>query len=112
MTVDELSDDPLLEALARLRGFDERYVASHPGTADDEIARRMMTLWLVVAAFAELRDRDEELDATSVRAEMARLDFALGEDGLIQSNEFVFDPQWPVEVEQGFREDSDVENAK
>lgn len=93
--------DPLLEALARLRGIDEDYVRSHPTTADDDVARRVTDLWLTIAALDELYKRDEAADAESVRAEMERLD----------AGKFVFNPALLQELDQGFREDLDAENA-
>jgi hypothetical protein len=94
-------NDPLLAALAALREIDVEYVKAHPDTVDDEIARRMVELWLTVVALAELHDRGEDADADLMHEEMARLG----------NEQFAFDPNLLLELEAGFREDGDEVNA-
>ena len=96
------ADDPLLEALVSLREIDAAYLAANPDTADDEVGFRMMHLYAVVSAIAELHERGEVADAESVRQEMLRLD-----DGGFNLN-----PQLLRELAEGFVADGDEENGK
>jgi hypothetical protein len=101
-TVD-IEAEPLRAALADLRD------APRPGwrdartgdEADAEVAHRMRTLRLAVAAIAALRDRgEEEPTPAQVREEMAQL-----------ALQFVFEPAHLLELAEAARDAGEHEDA-
>ena len=95
------TDDPLLEALRRLREIDGDYVDAHPDTADDDLFHRMVDVWLAATAVGELLLRGEQADRAAIEAEMAAL----------EAQGFVFDPNLLFDLEERFRAGRDYLNA-
>lgn len=96
-----MAHDPLLDALARLREIDGDYVSAHPDTADDDLFRRMLDVWLFATAVTEVELRGEAAAPEAVEAEAV----ALTEEG------FAFDPNVLFELEQRYREGGDYLDA-